>query len=108
MEGKIAFLEKFKKYSPREEYRLILENAYCERVRVEKELKMIEARVSFPEIVDKDILYTVEGEICEAYGINTVKILPQYPKELFSERYIGQLITELQRIGAVSKGFFGN
>ena len=23
-------------------------------------------------------------------------------------RYIGQLITELQRIGAVSKGFFGN
>ena len=108
LEGKIAFLEKFKKYSPREEYRLILENAYCERVRVEKELKMIEARVSFPEIVDKDILYTVEGEICEAYGINTVKILPQYPKELFSERYIGQLITELQRIGAVSKGFFGN
>ena len=63
LEGKIAFLEKFKKYSPREEYRLILENAYCERVRVEKELKMIEARVSFPEIDDKDILYSVEGEI---------------------------------------------
>lgn len=106
MDGQISFLEKFKKYSPKEEYRKILEKVSDYRIRTDKERKMIETFASFPEIVEKRILYDIESEICEAYQINSMRILPSYPSELFSERYIPQLVTELQRIGAVSKGFF--
>ena len=108
MDNQIAFLEKFKKYSPSPEYLNILENAYCVKVRVDKERKIIEALVLFDEIVEKSKLYEIEREICEAYEINAIKFLPRYSKELFSEAYLGQVIIELQRIGAVSRGFFDN
>ena len=108
MDGQIAFLEKFKKYSPNAEYLAILETAFCVKVRVDKERKIIEALVSFTDIVEKSVLYDIEREICEAYEINEVRILPKYPKELFSEEYVSQVIIELQRIGAVSRGFFDN
>ncbi len=106
MDNKIPFLEKFNKYSPSYEYEKILENASCLRVRVDKERRMIEAFVTFPDIVEKRALYAIEDEIREAYGINSVRIMPSYPPEQFSQRYIGEIITELQRIGAVSRGFF--
>ncbi len=108
MEDKINFLEKFKKYEPREQYRQILESCDCSRVRVDRERRMIEAFVTFPHIVEKSILYSIENEICEAYDINTMRIFPSYASELFTEKYLEQIIIELQRIGAVSKGFFEN
>ena len=83
MDGQISFLEKFKKYSPKEEYRKILEKVSDYRIRTDKERKMIETFASFPEIVEKRILYDIESEICEAYQINSMRILPSYPPELF-------------------------
>lgn len=54
MDGQISFLEKFKKYSPKEEYRKILEKVSDYRIRTDKERKMIETFASFPEIVEKE------------------------------------------------------
>lgn len=83
MDGQISFLEKFKKYSPKEEYRKILEKVSDYRIRTDKERKMIETFASFPEIVEKRILYDIESEICEAYQINSMRILPSYPPGAF-------------------------
>ncbi len=106
MEGQIKFLAKFDKYSPQGEHRTILENAYLNRFRAEKEKRMLEAYVSFQKIVKKEILYAIEKEIAEAYKLSFVRIIPSYPSELFDISYIPEAMIELQRIGAVSRGFF--
>ena len=106
MEGQIKFLAKFDKYSPQGEHRTILENAYLNRFRAEKEKRMLEAYVSFQKIVKKETLYAIEKEIAEAYKLSFVRIIPAYPSELFDISYIPEAMIELQRIGAVSRGFF--
>ncbi len=106
MDRQVPFLEKFKKYAPGAEHQSILQKVSDYRIRTDKERKMIEAFASFPEIVEKSVLYAIEEEITEAYQINSVRIFPSYPPALFSEAYLPQLVIELQRIGAVSKGFF--
>ena len=106
MEGQIEFLTKFDKYTPQGEKKIILENAYLNRFRADKEKRMLEAFVSFSEIIPKEILYAIEEEIAEAYKLTLVRIFPTYPSALFDECYIPEAMTELQRIGAVSRGFF--
>ncbi len=101
-----TFLEYFSRYSPRDEYRKILSGASDIRIRTDTNLRMVEAFASFPELIDKSVLYDIEREICEVYDIKAARIFPSYPPELFDEGYLPQLITELQRTGAVSRGFF--
>ncbi len=106
MDGQVAFLTKFNKYFPGNENRYILEKASVVRLRADKEKRMLEAFVSFPNIVEKDALYEIEREISEAYKLVSMRIYPSYPSELFSEKYLPEAIKELQRTGAVSRGFF--
>ncbi len=106
METKVAFLTKFNKYFPGNENRYILEKATVSRFRADREKRLLEAFVDFPSIVEKDILYGIEREIAEAYQLNGMIIYPQYPSELFTEKYLPEVIKELQRTGAVSRGFF--
>ena len=106
METKVAFLTKFNKYFPGNENRYILEKATVSRFRADKDKRILEAFVDFPSIVEKDVLYGIEKEIAEAYQLNGMIIYPQYPSELFTEKYLPEVIKELQRTGAVSRGFF--
>ncbi len=106
MGNPVTILGKFNRYHPREEYREILEQASDVRIRTDTERRMVEVFASFPALVEKAILYDMEKEICEAYQLNGARIFPHYPAECFTRDYIHQAITELQRTGAVSRGFF--
>jgi len=104
--GQVPFLQKFSKYSPNGEHREILSEASLVRFRADGENRLLEAFVAFPRIVEKAVLYEIERELGEAYQLRSARIFPQYPRECFSEAYLPQAIIELQRTGAVSKGFF--
>ena len=74
--------------------------------RVDIEHRMVEADVSFPQIIPKDSLYEIEEKIREAYDLNVVRLLPHYNKELWDLSYVPEVMRELNRVGAVSRGFF--
>lgn len=98
--------EFFSKYSPEAQTQKILESASLIKARVDRDLKMVEVNAFFSEIIPKRKLYDIEAEICEAYKINSVKILPKYPRESFTPDYIEDVVRELMRSGTVSRGFF--
>ncbi len=106
MENPITFLGKFNRYFPRDEYREILEQASDIRIRADRERRMVEVSAAFPEPIGKKILYDIEREICEAYQLTAARILPRYPASCFTMDYLSEALEELQRTGAVSRGFF--
>ncbi len=99
-------LEIFQKYTPDALDAAWLTRATNISLRADKEKRMIEVRAHFPELVRKSVLYRVEAEIAKAYELTLVRILPQYPRELFGETYIAEVLEETQRIGVVARGFF--
>ena len=94
------------KYLAPDEYIHILESGNVTRVRIDKEKRMLEVEVDFPKIISKDIIYSIEAEVTEAYQLSCFKILPHYPEELFSYDYIREIMRETEQIGYVAKGFF--
>ena len=101
-----TLLDIFHKYHPGEETAAVLLSAYDYKLRIDREQKLVEVRAHFPALISKRDLYRIEEEICLAHEINGVRILPTYPRALLTEDYVPQLIVELMRIGAVSRGFF--
>ena len=103
-----TFLEKFNKYQPNdtEIIRVLSDVKYA--VRVKKEERIIEADVYFNDIVSKKLLYRIEDEIREAYALNHMKIMPKYNSNLFDYRYFEQILTEVERVGIVARGFFSS
>ena len=78
MAGK-TFLELLNKYVPKSsEITAVLSAAGEVLVRADREKRLIEARVEFPRLVDKELLYFIENEIKEAYQLNFMKLLPKY------------------------------
>lgn len=96
------------RYDPGEKNRNILLSATDYKIRAEKEKKMLEIKAAFPKIIRKSDLYALEKEIENAYELSSVRILPEYPPELFEYEYISEILVEAERIGIVSKGFFYN
>jgi DNA polymerase-3 subunit alpha (Gram-positive type) len=103
---KKTFLEIFHKYHPDTYTEKLLLTITDIKLMADKELKIIEATVYFPQLVDKAELYRVQEEIRKAYDLNRVKLLPKYPAELFSADYVPQLLVETEEVGIVAKGFF--
>ena len=82
MAGK-TFLEIFNKYIPKSsEISAVLSASGEVLVRADREKRLIEARVEFPRLVDKDLLYFIEEEIKGAYQLNFMKLLPKKPPSL--------------------------
>ncbi|MGM9683722.1 MAG: PolC-type DNA polymerase III [Eubacteriales bacterium] len=102
------FLTLFSKYIPPREYERILLGADNIRPRVDREKKIVEIRVHFPELVEKGVLYDIENGLRETYKQNYVKILPEYPPELFSPDYIPEILRETEQVGVVARGFFSH
>jgi len=100
------FLEIFKRYSPSQEHRDILLKASNIRARKDSERRMVEVYAFFSDLIPKQVLYAIEDEIRDAYSLESVRIFPSYPANLFGNQYMNEVITELYRIGAVSRGFF--
>ena len=97
--------ERFKKYTPSSELQSYM-GLEVEKTKADVDKRMIEITISSNYIVSKNILYKLESEIKTVYELNFMKIVPTYPKELFSKDYIDDLIKEAYRDGAISKGFF--
>lgn len=106
MEEKTTFFTLFKRFTPTEEQREILEKATDIIREVNKEQRIVKATVSFPRTVPKSKLYAIEKSICEAYDLKSVFLLPRYPADCFTEEYFREVVTEAMRVGVVAKGFF--
>lgn len=102
------FTEIFSRYIPDTDTKEWLDSATDITVRADKERRIIEANLSFTSPIDKGELYRVESEICRAYELSHVKLLPKYPSECFDNDYIPEIIKETEYAGIVAKGFFGN
>ncbi len=96
------------KYAPSPEYEKVLSVGTVTKTRIDKEKRILEVSVDFPYLIEKETLYAIEAQVAEIYQLVFFKILPHYPSELFSERYVSELLTETERIGVVAKGFFSS
>ena len=103
-----SFLDKFYKFEPNNEQYELLKNIFDYELKVEKSLRIIEARISFSQPVPKDKLYRIESDIASSYELNRMKILPSYPSEYLTYEYIPQILIEAETVGIVAKGFFSH
>ena len=103
-----TLLEIFNRYTPDDEARAILLRADPEsiRLRADRPQRIIEAEAAFGAVIPKPVLYRIEEAIRSAYDLNTVHILPHYPKECFDLSVIPDLLIETNRRGIVANGFF--
>lgn len=102
------FLEIFSKYDPDVTARKYFEAAGEVKLRCARESRIIEAEVSFDELIPKDILYDAETCIRDTYAMNIVKLLPKYPPERLCYDYIPEILKEAERTGIVARGFFSD
>ena len=103
-----SFLEKFYKFEPTNEQYELLNEIYDYEIKLNKELRIIEAKIAFSSPVPKDKLYKLEKDIEKAYELNKMKLLPQYPECFLTYEYIPQILIEAETIGIVAKGFFSH
>ncbi|MBQ2710199.1 MAG: hypothetical protein IJF67_18135, partial [Clostridia bacterium] len=96
----------FSKFEQSAAHRAVLDRALDVKSRIDRERRVVEAIVEFPEIVSKDILYEIEDKIREVYELNVMRILPKYDASLWTPDYVPEVMRELNRVGAVSRGFF--
>ncbi len=101
-----TFLQIFDKYKADEKSERILNKASNIKIQADKGNRILQASVDFPELVAKDDLYRIENEICKAYELNWVKLMPHYPAELFDSDYVSELLYETENVGIVARGFF--
>lgn len=110
--GERKFLEVFRRYEPREEYRALLMTATHADIRLcrapggEDRIERVEADLYFATHQDARALYAMEDELCHLYGAKSFRLFPKYPPDLFCLDYMPEIIAEAERIGAVTHGFF--
>ncbi|MBQ0101271.1 MAG: PHP domain-containing protein [Firmicutes bacterium] len=100
------FLKKFNKYHPGGEQLDIIDKCTAYEVKVSKESRLIVIDMTFSSVIPMKSLFVIENEIKEAYDVNGVTINPRYDSSLFDEKCLDDIMLELNRTAAVSKGFF--
>ncbi|MBR4013378.1 MAG: hypothetical protein IKJ00_03690, partial [Clostridia bacterium] len=96
------------KYLPPKEFESILDGGLVTRSRVDKEKRLLEVFADFKVIIPKDELYALEAEVTAAYKLNSFKLFPHYPEQLFKSEYIPEILRETERQGFVARGFFSD
>ncbi|MBQ9132502.1 MAG: hypothetical protein IJX62_08555, partial [Clostridia bacterium] len=101
-------LEIFHRYTPDGETAALLLSADPDSIvlRADKQQRVIEADVAFPNVIPKLTLYRIEEEIRKAYQLNAVRLCPTYPSRHFGVDRIPDLLMETNRRGIVANGFF--
>ena len=100
-----TLLEKFTKYTPSEGHRKILETVSAYSLRTNRELRLMEVDITLPSPVKKAVLYAIEADIAAAYQLNSVRLLPKYPRESFTLSYMHEIVEEAYRVGKITHGF---
>ena len=98
--------ELFCRYTPPGSRREWMSTAESLSVRADRERRMLEVTAVLSSVIEKDELYSAEADICRAYELNSVRIFPKYPCEMFSEKYIPQVFREAGRSRAEARCFF--
>ncbi len=96
------------KYLPTPEQEYIFDAGTVVRSRIDKEKRCLEFEACFEDIIPRAELCEIEEGVKEAYKINSCRILPKYPSELFGYDVIPDILLETEREGIVAKGFFGD
>ncbi|MBO4355491.1 MAG: hypothetical protein J5850_01390, partial [Clostridia bacterium] len=105
-EKSVSLSEKFKKVIPSGEKAVLFERSVISKLMFDRLHKIVEVRCELPRYFSKDVLYSAEEEIAETYGLSLVRILPHYPREVFSAEQLPGIFREAGRFGAVTEGFF--
>ena len=105
-EAKKTMYDRFGRYEPVGVHKIIYDKAYVESVKLDREKRIVEARISLPELFSKEDIYSLESALCETYGLSLVRILTAYPSDKFSLSYLPEIIKEAKRVGSVVNGFF--
>ena len=97
----------FFKYTPKNEFqRRILSSSFSVKTLVDVEKRYIEVTASMEEFVSSRQLFELCEEIKDVYQVNFIKIKPQYPSELFSQKVMDSVFFEASLRGAITRGFF--
>ena len=56
-------------------------------------------------LISKARLYKLEADIAKAYSLRSVRLFPKYPKELFTETYFSEIMSEAYRTNLISRSF---
>ena len=67
-------LEIFSKYQPGDKSRAVLMLSTDNRVKYDRERRIIEMEVWFDALIEKRDLYEIEAELCSVYSMNYVKV----------------------------------
>ncbi|MBQ2278360.1 MAG: hypothetical protein II333_07300, partial [Clostridia bacterium] len=84
----------------------IFETAREVTVKINREQRIAEVGCFLPRLYSKKEIYSLEALIRETYELTQVRILTHYDPSLFSEAYMGEILTEAARVGIVINGFF--
>lgn len=113
MAGTMNFFDIFKKYDPDEEKRELLLSIrdfgrQCVKYTKSGEPLRVEVSCNFPQRCDAELIYEIEDECRAVYGALSFKIMPHFPPESFSVKYMREIVCEAVFAGAVTQGFFNN
>ena len=100
------FYEKFRKYTPSDAERIILDRITDFTAQADVDRRMIQVNADFDTYVSFDQLSEIEVNIKKAYDLNYMAIHPHYTGIDFSIEYMGHVFYELSRNTAQGNGFF--
>ena len=102
----VLFKDKFKKYLTLDSAAMEILNRPVRELRFDRDAKIVEVELECDRIIQKKDLYWLAEDMREFYGLRSFYIMVHYPTELFSVRYIPELLAETEKTGVVARGFF--
>ena len=107
-EKRKTMYDRFDRYEPVGVHCAIYDKAVVDKVKLDREKRIVEITVELPEIFEKADIYSLEEALRAAYELRLVRILTKYPSDAFDLSYLPQVIIEASRVGSVINGFFNH
>ena len=105
---KITLLERLKRYTPSMPVRDALGEIDDYKILNDTEKRNVEIHINCDKLIKKEVIHRFEDELAEAYALSHAKVLMHYPKELFVDSYVKEVIKETCRLGIVANGFLSS
>lgn len=102
----MTFYEKFRKYTPTDAERTILDRIVDFTAKVDVDKRMIGVYASFDGYFPLSKLDSIEKGITDAYELNYMCIHPSFPNTPFEIRHMEAVFYELAKLTAQGLGFF--
>ena len=74
-------------------------------IKADKGKKMYEISFSYPEVIKYKSIEQLENNIKDFYGIESIKLYPSYPSEIFGDDCLPEIIEEAKRTGIAANGY---